>query len=103
MVCYSKTYIVIIVIKLTEEVNEVRQAENQDQREHEFGDLLFTLANITLREGIDLEAALREANRKFYKRFTYMEEICRQRGLNFGNLAFAEQNALWEEAKRELK
>jgi tetrapyrrole methylase family protein/MazG family protein len=53
--------------------------------------------------GIDLEAALREANRRFYERFTYMEEVCRKRGVNFGQLSFDEQNILWEEAKKKLK
>jgi len=65
--------------------------------------LLFTLANIARRLGVDLEAALREANRKFYRRFSYMEEVCRQRGLNLGELSFDEQNTLWEEAKREVE
>ena len=89
-----------IIEKLAEEVGEFKQAESQEKRACEFGDLLFTLANIARRMGVDLEAVLREANQRFYRRFTYMEEVCRQRGLNFGELSFAEQNALWEEAKR---
>jgi len=89
-----------VIDKLAEEVSEVKQAGSQQQREQEFGDLLFTLANITRRLGVDLEAALRQANRRFYRRFTYMEELCRQRGLNFGQLSFDEQNVLWDEAKK---
>ena len=92
-----------VIDKLAEEVGEFKQADSQEQRAKEFGDLLFTLANIARRQGIDLEAALRQANRRFYKRFTYMEEVCRQRGINFGDLSFDEQNALWEEAKRKVK
>jgi len=88
-----------VIDKLTEEVGELKQADNQEQKAQEFGDLLFTLANIARRMGIDSEAALRGANRKFYRRFTYMEEVCRKRGLNLGDLSFGEQNALWEEAK----
>jgi tetrapyrrole methylase family protein/MazG family protein len=91
-----------VIDKLAEEVSEFRQAASQTEKAQEFGDLLFTLVNIGRRERIDLEAALREANQRFYKRFTRMEEICRQRGVNFGELSFAEQNALWEEAKRQL-
>ncbi len=90
-----------VIEKLAEEVGEFKRAESQEQREHEFGDLLFTLANIARRLGIDSEAALRQANRKFYHRFTCMEDLCRQRGVNFSELSFDEQNALWEEAKRE--
>ena len=92
-----------VIDKLAEEVGEFNRADSLEQREQEFGDLLFTLANIARRLGIDLEAALREANRRFYKRFTYMEEVCRQRGVNFGELSFDEQNALWEEAKKNIQ
>ena len=92
-----------VIDKLAEEVGEFKQADSQEQRAKEFGDLLFTLANIARRRGRDLEAALRQANRRFYKRFAYMEEVCRQRGINFGDLSFEEQNALWEEAKKKVK
>jgi len=92
-----------VIEKLTEEINEFKQADSQERRAQEFGDLLFTLANIARRLEIDLEAALREANQRFNRRFTYMEEVCRQRGLNFGELSFDEQNALWEETKRETE
>ena len=92
-----------VIEKLVEEVSELKQVENQKQREQEFGDLFFTLVNIARRLGVDSEAALREANKKFYRRFSCMEELCRQRGLNFAELAFEQQNELWEEAKRGLK
>jgi len=92
-----------VIDKLAEEVSEFKRASDQQQRSNEFGDLLFTLANFARRLDIDLEAALREANQRFYHRFTYMEEVCRQRGVNFGELSFAEQNALWEEAKKKVE
>jgi len=92
-----------VIDKLAEEVGEFQQADSQEEKAKEFGDLLFTLANIARRLGIDLEVALREANRRFYQRFTYMEDVCRKRGLNFGELSFDEQNALWEKAKKKLK
>ncbi|MFC2031901.1 nucleoside triphosphate pyrophosphohydrolase [Chloroflexota bacterium] len=88
-----------IIDKLAEEISEFKQADTQERREQEFGDLLFTLVNIARRLGVDAEAALREANRRFYQRFTYMEGICRQRGVNISDLSLGEQNALWEEAK----
>jgi len=92
-----------VIDKLAEEVGEFQQADTEEQKAEEFGDLLFTLANIARRMGTDLEAALREANRKFYKRFTYMEAVCRQRGLNLGELSFDQQNKLWEEAKKRVE
>jgi len=90
-----------VIDKLAEEVDEFKRADSQERRAQEFGDLLFTLANIARRLGVDLEAALRQANLRFYRRFSYMEKLCRQRGLTFSELSFNEQNALWEEAKKE--
>lgn len=91
-----------VIDKLAEEVKELKQADSPEKRVREFGDLLFTLVNIARRLGINAEAALREANQRFYRRFAYMEEICRQRGVNLGDLSFDEQNALWEEGKRAV-
>ena len=92
-----------IIDKLAEEVAELKQAPNQQERAKEFGDLLFTLANVARRLDIDLEMALRSANQRFCRRFAYMEKVCRERGLNFDSLSFDEQNALWAEAKRKIK
>jgi tetrapyrrole methylase family protein/MazG family protein len=90
-----------VIEKLAEEVRELEQAESREQKEAEFGDLFLTLANIARRQGIDLEASLRRANRRFYRRFSHIEELCRKWGLNLAELSFDEQNKLWEEAKRE--
>lgn len=92
-----------VIDKLSEEVSEFKRADSQERRAREFGDLLFTLANIARRLGVDLEAALRRANQRFYRRFSYMEELCRQRGVNLGELSFDEQNELWEEAKKGVE
>ncbi len=92
-----------VIDKLAEEVGEFEQADSRERKGEEFGDLLFTLANIGRRLGIDLESALRQANRRFYRRFSCMEELCRQRGLNFAELSFDEQNALWDEAKKKVE
>lgn len=89
-----------VIDKLVEEVREFKATTTPEQREEEFGDILFTLANIARRKDIDLENALRQANQKFFRRFTKMEELCRQRQLSFEKLNFEEQNALWDEAKR---
>lgn len=91
-----------VIDKLVEEIGEFKQSTGEEKA-REFGDLLFTLVNVARRLGIDSEAALREANKKFFRRFTYMEEVCRQRGVNFGDLSFDEQNALWEEAKKRVE
>jgi tetrapyrrole methylase family protein/MazG family protein len=92
-----------IIDKLAEEVMEIKQAPDQQERTKEFGDLLFTLANVARRLDVDLEMALRSANQRFCRRFAYMEELCRNRGLSLGSLSLDEQNVLWEEAKRKIK
>lgn len=89
-----------IVNKLAEEVGELRRVRSKKRQSDEFGDILFTLANVGRRIGIDLEASLREANRRFSRRFMRMEELARERGLDFSNLPLSEQDKLWEEVKK---
>ncbi|MBE0415186.1 MAG: nucleoside triphosphate pyrophosphohydrolase [Dehalococcoidia bacterium] len=91
-----------IIEKLSEEVAELKETTEHRKRVREFGDLLFTLANIARRLEIDLEAALRGANERFYHRFSYMEQLCQERGIQLSSLSFDEQNALWEEAKKQI-
>jgi len=92
-----------ILDKLVEEVAEIKRASSPEERAREFGDLLFTLANIARRLDIDLETALRSANQRFCQRFRYMEQVCRERGVELSSLSLDEQNSLWEEAKAKLK
>lgn len=88
-----------VIDKLVEEVKELKETQSQSERVDEFGDVLFTLVNVARRLDVDPETALRQANQKFYKRFKFMEKLCRERGVTFGQLSFEEQNALWKEAK----
>ncbi len=90
-----------IIDKLVEEVAEVRKAESKARQAEEFGDVVFTLANLARRLDIDLEVALREAGSRFYRRFTRMEKDCRERGVNLSQLSLVEQDKLWEESKGE--
>lgn len=89
-----------VIDKLVEEVKEYKETENQAEREDEFGDLLFTLVNVARRVAVEPEVALRQANRKFLNRFSSMEKLCYERGLDLGKLSFDQQNQLWEEAKK---
>jgi tetrapyrrole methylase family protein / MazG family protein len=91
-----------VIEKVIEEVQEFQQAASDKEKSDEFGDLLFTLVNFARRQGIDSEAALREANERFFSRFTFMEKLCRERGSTFANLSFDDQNKLWDEAKKGL-
>jgi tetrapyrrole methylase family protein / MazG family protein len=89
-----------VIDKLNEEIREFEQAAGEEEKSMEFGDMLFTLVNYARRHGINSETAMRETNRRFYRRFTFMENLCRERGMSFDKLTFDEQNRLWDEAKK---
>jgi tetrapyrrole methylase family protein/MazG family protein len=89
-----------ILDKVTEEVTELTEATNDRERELEYGDVLFVLVNLARWLDIDAETALRNANKRFFKRFACMEDLCRNKGITFSELSFNEQNALWDEAKK---
>jgi tetrapyrrole methylase family protein/MazG family protein len=89
-----------VLEKLVEEIGEFKREETREGKSEEFGDILFTLANYARRQGIDLESSLREANHKFYSRFSYMEKLCRDRKLDLSKMTLDDQNKLWDEAKK---
>jgi len=91
-----------VIEKLFEEIKELGQTTDHQERVREFGDLLFTLANVARWLDVELEDALRLANERFYRRFDYMEEACRRRGISLDKLSLEEQDKLWEEAKQAL-
>ena len=88
-----------VLEKLVEEVEELSCAGTYEARVGEFGDVLFTLANIARHMDIDLESALRQANTRFTQRFHYVEEACRRKGVDLQSLSLQEMDALWDEAK----
>jgi MazG family protein len=92
-----------VIDKLIEEIKEIKEAGSPEEKEREFGDLLFTLVNFARWQGIDSESALREANRKFFRRFAYMEELCRKRGRDLPSLSLQEWDELWEEAMENVE
>ena len=92
-----------IIDKLAEEVRQFKLDSSQEETARKFGDLLFALANIARCLKVDLETALRQANKLFYRRLSYMEEVCHQRGVSLSELSRDEQNALWEEAKKKVE
>lgn len=91
-----------VLDKLAEEIGEMHRAADEKEWAAEFGDVLFTLVNIARRRGVNAESALRGTNRKFYRRFSYMERICRERGFELEGMSLEEMDTLWDEAKREI-
>jgi len=88
--------------KVDEEMDELREAvtKNDAQEMHdELGDLLFTIANIARKLGVNAGDALQSANRKFMRRFTTMEQKVREQGRNLDQLTLEQMDALWGEAK----
>ena len=92
-----------VLAKLAEEVKGLEEAGTPEEREHELGDVLFSLVNVARWLDLDAESALRVANRRFYSRFTYMERACRERDVPFQALPMEAKEALWQEAKQQSK
>ncbi len=88
-----------VLAKIAEEAREVVTAQGADQKAGEIGDLLFALVNLARWQGIHAEDALRQANRKFKKRYLTMEQLARERGVNFTGMLMDDKEALWQEAK----
>ena len=84
--------------KVLEELNEFEHAVSQQEKEAEFGDLLFTLVNFARWQKIDAEAALRQMVLRFQKRFEQME-LSSSKPLN--GLSPEEWDQLWSEAKNK--
>lgn len=88
--------------KLKEEISEVEteiDACNKDGIEAEFGDLLFSVVNAARLYGIDPENALERTNRKFIRRFNYLEQKAKGMGKSLKEMTLAEMDEIWNEAK----
>lgn len=94
-----------VVAKLVEEAGELAEARGQSpaRTEEEFGDLLFVLANLARHLKVDPEAALRQANAKFTRRFMRIEDWLAEAGRSPAQSDLAEMDALWNRAKAEEK
>jgi tetrapyrrole methylase family protein/MazG family protein len=74
--------------------------ERQARLAEEFGDVLFAAVNLGRWLNLDVESTLREANAKFYRRFTVLERLAHRKGLHLATMAMDEKLALWNEARR---
>jgi tetrapyrrole methylase family protein/MazG family protein len=92
-----------VLDKVAEEVEELKQANTDAERASEFGDLLLALVNLGRWMGIHAEDALRQANTRFTERYQLMEEAARQQDTRLRDLTLEEKEALWQQAKRQLR
>ena len=88
-----------VLEKIAEEIQEVRQAGNEQELASELGDLIFSLVNLARWKKIDAESALRGTNMRFRQRFAYVEAGAKKQARNLSDLTIDEMEALWQEAK----
>jgi XTP/dITP diphosphohydrolase len=89
--------------KVQEELNELQvevKEGDQDKMEAEFGDVLFSMINYARFLKINPEDALERTNKKFIKRFMYLESKAGELGKNLSDMTLAEMDVFWEEAKK---
>src|SRR5882757_6980289 len=94
--------------KVEEEMQEFKAEFNaedgvaidHDKAENEFGDLLFSLINYARFININPENALEKTNKKFIKRFQYLELKAKENGKQLHNMSLAEMDIFWDEAKK---
>jgi nucleoside triphosphate diphosphatase len=96
-----------VLDKIEEEVGELRETlepststRQRERQEEELGDLLFALTNLARKLGIEPEAALRAANRKFTTRFDAMQARLESRGRALGEATLDEMEHAWQAVKR---
>ena len=94
-----------VVDKIEEEVAELREAveheEGLQRVEEEMGDLLFAIANLARKLGIEPESALRKANDKFTKRFTALEGVFQEQGRSVHDATLEQMEEVWGQVKGE--
>ena len=91
-----------VVDKIEEEIRELRSAverEGMARAEEEMGDLLFAIANLARKLGIEPESALRQANDKFSARFEKLEQRFEEQGRSVHDATLEEMEGVWREIK----
>ncbi len=89
--------------KVKEELAELQEevaAKNQEKMEAEFGDVLFSMINYARFLKIDPESALERTNKKFIKRFQYLESKAKELNKELSDMTLKEMDIFWEEAKQ---
>jgi MazG family protein len=98
-----------VVTKIQEEVDELREVAGGDapldheRAEEEMGDLLFAIANLSRKLGVEPETALRKANDKFSARFEALEEAVAKSGRTMRDMTLGELEDLWQRLKTAVE
>ena len=89
--------------KVKEEINELQvelDKKDKNKIEEEFGDLFFALVNAARLYGVNPENALEKTNKKFIKRFNYIEDKAKEKGARLSEMTLEEMENYWQEAKK---
>ena len=89
--------------KLQEELAELQEeveARDQEKIEAEFGDVMFSMINYARFLNVDAESALERTNKKFIKRFQYLEQKAKENNRALRDMTLREMDVFWEEAKK---
>ena len=89
--------------KLQEELAELQveiEARDQEKIEAEFGDVMFSMINYARFLKVDAESALERTNKKFIKRFQYLEQKAKENNKALRDMTLGEMDIFWEEAKK---
>ncbi|PHR96501.1 MAG: nucleoside triphosphate pyrophosphohydrolase [Leeuwenhoekiella sp.] len=89
--------------KLQEELAELQEevnAQDPEKIEAEFGDVLFSMINYARFLKVDPESALERTNKKFIKRFQYLEAKAKEKNKDLRDMTLREMDVFWEEAKK---
>ncbi len=88
--------------KIEEEIRELREAlKGWGSVEEEIGDILFSMANLSRKLGVNPEIALKKTNLKFRRRFSEIEREAEKRGMELRELSLKEMDRIWEEVKKK--
>jgi tetrapyrrole methylase family protein/MazG family protein len=90
-----------VLEKIAEEIQEVRDAANEEELAGELGDLFFSLVNLARWKKVDAESALRGTNMRFRQRFANVEAGAKKQARKVSDLTLDEMEALWQEAKNK--
>ena len=92
--------------KVSEELEELKEAVTMgvvENANEELGDLLFSVVNVSRFIGVDSEEALTKATDKFIDRFSKVEQMAEEKGINMKETDLSELDKLWDEAKKVSK
>ena len=88
--------------KIVEEISEFNEAKTELEHQWEIGDILFSIVNLGRWINLSAEESLRLTNKRFSRRFEFMENKCKELGLDFISLNMESKEKLWEEAKIQV-